>query len=100
MKLYLDDVRPTPKGWIHCRWPEDVISYMASYGRRIDEISLDHDLGDDSIGTGYDVLTWIEEQCYYDSSFYVPEINLHTDNSVGRQRMKNAIQKIQKLKLR
>lgn len=100
MKLYLDDIRPTPDGWIHCRWPQDVIWYMVSYGPWIDEISLDHDLGNDYIGTGYDVLKWIEERVYYNSSFYVPKINLHTDNSVGRQRMQNTIKQIQKLKLR
>lgn len=86
MKLYLDDIRPTPEGWIHCRWPQDVISYMISYKSRITEISLDHDLGNDYVGTGYMVLEWIEEKCFYDSSFHVPKISLHTDNPVARKK--------------
>jgi hypothetical protein len=27
----------------------------------VQELSLDHDLGDDARGTGYDVILWIEE---------------------------------------
>ena len=27
----------------------------------VTEISLDHDLGDDDRGTGYDVILWIEQ---------------------------------------
>jgi len=31
------------------------------------EISLDHDLGDDDSGTGYDVVLWIEEAVVVDA---------------------------------
>jgi hypothetical protein len=37
---------------------------------KVEEISLDHDLGDDQKGTGYDVLLWIEEQVFLKG--YVP----------------------------
>jgi len=59
MKIYLDDLRPTPDGWIHAYWPNEVIEYLKTGGVEI--ISLDHDLGDDERGTGYDVVLWIEE---------------------------------------
>ena len=59
MKLYLDDERPTPAGWTRCYWPDEVIEFLKT--DFVTEISLDHDLGDDPKGAGYDVLTWIEE---------------------------------------
>lgn len=54
-----------------------------------DHISLDHDLGDPEdpeIGTGYDVATWLEEQAYY-GTFPRISWDIHSANSVGRQRM-------------
>ena len=54
MKIFLDDERPTPNGWIGLRWPEEVIELLTT--KNVTEISLDHDLGDDAHGTGYDVL--------------------------------------------
>lgn len=59
MKVYLDDERPTPEGWIGVRWPRDAIQLLET--GNVTEISLDHDLGNDEIGTGYTVLLWIEE---------------------------------------
>jgi len=60
MKIYLDDERPTPEGWHSCSWPEEVIHLLKAGG--VTHLSLDHDLGDDAHGTGYDVVLWIEER--------------------------------------
>jgi len=60
LKIYLDDERPIPDGWHGCRWPEEVIRLLKA--GEVTHLSLDHDLGDDSHGTGYDVVLWIEEQ--------------------------------------
>jgi len=59
MRVYLDDVRVAPAGWVQARWPNEVIALLQS--GNVEELSLDHDLGDDQRGTRYDVLTWIEE---------------------------------------
>lgn len=92
MKLYLDDIRPCPAGWLLCRWPDEVINYIRQGG--VTEISLDHDLGDDNIGTGYDVLLWIEEQVkLHDLS--PPIIHIHTANPVAKVRMLAAVKAIQ-----
>ncbi|MDE1348062.1 cyclic-phosphate processing receiver domain-containing protein [Vibrio aestuarianus] len=40
-------------------WPEEAIALLKQ--GTVTEISLDHDLGDDEHGTGYDVVLWIEE---------------------------------------
>lgn len=96
MKIWLDDVRPAPPGWTLARWPMDVLTYLAyATGNDVEEISLDHDLGDDgfALGTGYDVLTWIEEQVIH-NQMKPPLIHIHTDNAPARLRMEAARQSI------
>ena len=95
-KLYLDDEREAPKDWIRCYWPNQVIDLMKLLTHRVSEISLDHDLGNDGKGTGYDVLTWIEEQVHTQSNFHVPMIHIHTANPSARQRMLAAYKAILK----
>ena len=91
MKIYLDDERPTPAGWLGCCWPEEVIEYLKT--KQVTKISLDHDLGDDNRGTGYDVLLWIEEQVLT-NNFIPPEIHVHSANPTAKQRMLLAINSI------
>lgn len=62
----------------------------------VTNISLDHDLGDDAIGTGYDVLLWIE-QAIVDTGFQPPKINVHTSNPEARIRMLAAVEQITRL---
>ncbi len=59
LRLFLDDERPTPAGWIRAFWPAEVIAWLET--GTVQAVSLDHDLGDDARGTGYDVICWIEE---------------------------------------
>ena len=92
MKIYLDDIRNTPDGWVRCYWPNEVLSLMDTY--LVEEISLDHDLGDDSRGTGYDVLLRMEEMSRFGQLKYLPKITIHSANPVGKQKMLIAINKI------
>lgn len=94
MKLYLDDERPTPDGWVGCRWPEEVIALLRAGG--VEEVSLDHDLGDDERGTGYDVILWIERAVALEG-FAPPRLRVHSANSAARQRMEAGIAAIGRL---
>lgn len=94
IKIYLDDERPTPPGWTRCFWPQAVINILMT--NEVEEISLDHDLGNDEIGTGYDVLQWIEEQVAL-NQYHAPKIRVHSANPAARQRMEQAIRSIQRL---
>lgn len=105
VRVYLDDERPTPDGWIHARWPEDVINHLKSGS--VEEISLDHDLADPFVEgqgycssirerTGYDVLVWIEEQVVL-NGFVPPVIRIHTANSSAREKMEAAKKSIERL---
>lgn len=65
------------------------------------EVSLDHDLGDEAeVGTGYDVLTWIEERVALDEAYEPPVIHIHTSNIGTRDRMESAVVGIANLLLR
>ena len=95
MKLYLDDERATPNGYTRCYTPKDVILYLVN-NRNIDEVSLDHDLGSDEfIGTGYDVLLWIEERVFTEG-YIPPKIKVHSANVSARYKMELAIKRIEK----
>jgi len=88
VKVWLDDFRPAPAGWIRTYWPEEVIELLKTGD--VEEISLDHDLGDHygagKERTGYDVLTWMEEAVLTEG-FIPPIINIHTANPVAEKRM-------------
>jgi len=50
MRVFLDDERNTPEGWVRVYWPDEAIALLV--GGKVSEISRDHDLGDDNRGTG------------------------------------------------
>ena len=91
MKVYLDDERTTPKDWHRVYWPAEAIELLKTGD--VVEISLDHDLGNDDIGTGYDVVLWIEE-VVITNNFKPPIINVHSANSSAREKMELGIQSI------
>lgn len=93
MRVYLDDERETPEGWHRVYWPDEVIELLQSGG--VTEISLDHDLGDDARGTGYDVILWIEE-AVATRGFKPPVIRVHSANSAARERMELGIKSIRR----
>ena len=93
MKVYLDDLRMTPEGWTRAYWPDEVIAYLKT--GEVTEISLDHDLGDDKRGTGYDVLEWIEKETAT-NNFDPPIISIHTANVSARLKMMAAVESIRR----
>ena len=94
MKLYLDDERKAPYGWMRVENADAAIFMLEN--RDIEEISLDHDLGHPEAGTGYDVLLWIEEQVFI-NNYNPPKIYVHTANPSARPKMEAAVRKIQEL---
>ncbi|MCK8102238.1 cyclic-phosphate processing receiver domain-containing protein [Pseudoalteromonas sp. 2CM36K] len=91
MNVYLDDERETPTGWFRAYWPSEVIKLLKT--GKVKLLSLDHDLGNDNKGTGYDVLLWIEQAVFIDG-FVPPKIAVHSANSSARIKMERAITQI------
>lgn len=112
LRIWLDDER-APKDWLpHTRWfrdrdpsellewvwvrtVPDAIELLEAGG--IAELSLDHDLGEEGEGDGYDVLLWIEERVAADESYVPPVIHIHSSNVVARQRMESAAASIERI---
>ncbi|MFN3240110.1 MAG: cyclic-phosphate processing receiver domain-containing protein [Planctomycetota bacterium] len=94
MRVFLDDERVPPDGWTLVRWPDEAIRLL-EHGD-VEEISLDHDLGDDERGTGYDVVLWIE-QAVAMRGFAPPIVRVHSANSSARLKMEAGIEAIARL---
>jgi len=78
-------------------WPDEAIDLLES--GQVTEISLDHDLGDDERGTGYDVVLWIEE-AVATRSFCPPIMSVHSANSSAREKMERGIVAIEAIHAR
>lgn len=99
MKLWIDDVRTPPPGYVWIKTVDEAKRYIQTYSSRvdfdnniIDEIELidiDHDAGNyQSFGGDYiKLLDWLEE-----TGKNYP-IRIHSMNSVGVQNMRAIIKK-------
>jgi hypothetical protein len=99
MKLWIDDVRPAPEGYIWCKSVLMAKSYIIKYSNRIDWdnnlvdeielIDLDHDAGDYACfgGDYIRILDWLEE-----TGRNYP-IRIHSANPVGVANMRRIIQR-------
>lgn len=94
IKVYLDDERTPPEGWVLTKSAKETIELVAQ--GHVTHLSLDHDLGEDDVGTGYDVLLWLEEKVFLEG-FPAPKLSLHTANSSAREKMALAVKKIESL---
>ncbi len=112
MKLWIDDVRPAPEGYIWVKTVDEAIYKLIQYQKEadlcwewyilgwrdreslerhlavwnIEEISCDNDLGENE-AEGYKLLDWLEA-----TKRNYP-IHIHTDNPVARERMRAIIQR-------
>ncbi len=94
MRIFLDDERQAPDGWVRAFWPSEVIALLKT--DQVQELSLDHDLGDDDRGTGYDVIVWIEEAVAL-RGFVPPRIRVHSANASARDKMIAGVAAIERL---
>jgi hypothetical protein len=79
INVYLDDLRPCPKGFILAKNAEECIKLLQEY--KVDVMSMDHDLGWDEMN-GTDLA---HELCRL--NLYANEIYLHSSSMVGRMNM-------------
>lgn len=86
MRVWLDDVRPSPPGWEWVKSSSEVIRLLQEGD--VTEMSLDHDLGFPIEDTGYMVLAWLERQLVDEQwEHRLPIIHVHTRNPVGWVKM-------------
>jgi hypothetical protein len=89
MKIYLDDDRKTPEGYIRTYSVEETIELIAKNNGSVETVSLDNDLG---IGfrEGREVMKWIEEQAFNNTLLPIPHLIIHSGNNVAADEMKKA----------
>ena len=83
MKLWLDDIRPCPDGYLHARSVNEAIKLLQEHG--CEYASLDHDLGDyaEDGGDGFKLVLWIAEH----DGWPTKGIRVHSANAPGMRRM-------------
>ena len=97
-RIYLDDARGTPPGWIRAYWPKEVIDHLES--GNVTQVSFDNDLGqeilvDGRAPEGYDVIKEIEMRVHT-TGFRPPLMFAHTADITARLRMELGIEEIWK----
>lgn len=96
MRIWLDDIRPAPDGYLHCRSVNQAKTAIFSYEHQFSDdtiiLDLDHDLGDyyEDGGDAIKLLDWLEENKLVDTGYF---FHLHTANPVGVENMRRVIQK-------
>ena len=99
VRVWLDDVRDAPPGWVRAYTPEEVVALLR--GGEVEELSLDYDLGLGRGGrerTGYEVLLWLEGEVAAGRWLApLPGIAVHSGNPVGSARMERALEAIRRL---
>lgn len=96
MKIWLDDIRPAPRGWKRTKTVDDTIRLIARGDAR--EVSLDYDLDEtDGRRKGVEVLEWISENVDSGRMLRVPVLHVHTANPYGGHLMAGWIQHIEGL---
>lgn len=101
MKLYLDDIRPCPKGWVYAQTVSEAVSkveHALKNGEEWEAASLDHDLALEhyivssygsppQTGTGADFVDWMIET----NTWPTRKPLVHSMNPAGAKRMRAAI---------
>lgn len=92
MKIWLDDLRPAPEGYVVAKSVNEAIGVVTEAEEKNIEIELldiDHDLGDYASdgGDAIKLLDWLAER----ETFY--PIKIHTANPVGRANMERMIER-------
>lgn len=98
MKLYIDDIRPTPNGYKRAYSVKEAQIYCCQHlspnkELKIEEISIDHDAGDYRyLGGDYiEFLNWLEYKAHMYGWIVNTTFRIHSGNIVGRQNMERII---------
>ena len=78
--IWIDDIRPAPKGYHWCKNYKQAIAmidYFSACEGGIELISFDHDLAEEK--SGYDIAKYLVE-----NQSYIKGYKVHSANPVGR----------------
>lgn len=87
IKLYLDDLRPIPEGFIGVRDYTEFINFIKT-NPLPKFISFDHDLGEGK--TGFDCAKFLVEFCI-DNNLNLPDFFVHSQNPIGKENINSLL---------
>lgn len=96
MRIWLDDARPAPEGYLHCKSVNEVKIALFFYKHNLSDetiiLDLDHSLGDyyKDGGDAVKLLDWLEREEIVDTGY---SFHLHTANPVGAENIRRIIRK-------
>lgn len=97
VRVWLDDVRPAPEGWVWVKTAEEAKRLIAS-SIDVTDVSLDNDLGRAQAGQGAEVAEWYSDTLRRKGRLTVggkvqepPFFYVHSENTVARARMERAL---------
>jgi hypothetical protein len=97
MKIWVDDIRPAPEGFIWCQSTNEALRLIVPNISDVEILHLDHDMGDTFGGDAIIILDELERKAHRDNNFAeaVRKITfkLHSANPVGVANMRSVIQK-------
>lgn len=100
MKVWLDDVREAPDGWLWVRNAEDFKEVFACFYPHITEISFDHDIASfDHLGneiTGYHCFCIVEKHAFVNADYTIPKMTCHSSNPAGRAKILQGIRAMER----
>lgn len=93
IKLYLDDMRSTPKNFHRVYDYDEFVLFVNAHGLPA-FISFDHDLG---LGkTGYDCAKFLVDYCL-DNKINTINFTVHSQNPVGKENIEKLLSNFNKL---
>lgn len=97
MKIWVDDIRFAPEGYIWCRSTNEALRLIVPNINDVEILHLDHDMGDTFGGDAIIILEELERKAHRSKEFAEAVNNiifiLHSANPVGVANMRAIIQK-------
>jgi hypothetical protein len=98
MKLWIDDVREAPEGYVWLKSSNEALRFIMAHGSEIELIDLDHDAGDYATEGGdyIEILKELERLSHkrvYHNAICDITFRLHSMNPVGVENMRAIIQR-------
>ena len=87
MKLWIDDVRPAPDGFIWCKSVNQAKAAITAYEHQYSCDNILIDLDNDAADY-FKILDWLEEKNIVDTGYF---FKIHSKNPVGVMKMEDII---------
>lgn len=92
MKIWVDDIRIAPDGYVWCKSTNEALCLIVDNINDIELLDLDHNMGDTFGGDAIIILKELERKSHREDSFKIAVekilFRLHSTNPVGVENMR------------